>query len=125
MGSNLVSYLVLLVAGTALTVAVGVALRRSGQAMLEEVYPGPRAVGVIRMVEVGFYLVAFGVLALISTVSVPVEGQVQMVVTKFGVVLLVLGAAHGFTALVLGRIRDAGRRAELDRRLTAAVRTRA
>jgi uncharacterized membrane protein YdfJ with MMPL/SSD domain len=122
MDTALASYLTVLIAGTALTLAVGVILRRNGQALLEEVYPAPRAAGLSRLVAVGFYLVALGVLALISTVSVPVDGLLQTVVTKLGVVLLILGAAYGLTLLTLGRIRDARRQAQLDQDFQAAIR---
>ncbi|WP_445189496.1 hypothetical protein ACTXG6_20990 [Pseudonocardia sp. Cha107L01] len=124
MNTALVSYFVLLIAGAGLTVAVGAILRRSGQAMLEEVYPGPRAAGLVRLVVVGFYLVALGVLAVISTVDVPVEGVAQAIVTKLGVVLLILGAVYGITLMVLGRLRDARRVAELDEEFNAAMRAK-
>ncbi|WP_051580030.1 hypothetical protein [Pseudonocardia acaciae] len=124
MNTALVSYLAVLLIGTALTFAVGVILRRNGQALLEEVYPEPRAAGLTRLVAVGFYLVALGVLALISTLGVPVDGLVQAVVTKLGVVLLMLGAAYGLTLLALGRIRDARRAEALDQEFRAATHPR-
>lgn len=124
MDAALANYLVLLVAGTVLTAAVGVILRRSGQAMLEEVYAGPRAAGLVRLVTVGFYLVALGVLAVISTIDVPVEGVAQAMVTKLGVVLLILGAVYGITLMALGRIRDNGRAAEIDEEFNAAMRAK-
>lgn len=124
MNTALVSYLAVLLIGTALTFAVGVILRRNGQALLEEVYPEPRAAGLTRLVAVGFYLVALGVLALISTLGVPVDGLVQAVVTKLGVVLLMLGAAYGLTLLALGRIRDARRADQLDQEFRAATHPR-
>jgi uncharacterized membrane protein YdfJ with MMPL/SSD domain len=124
MNAALVSYFILLIAGTGLTVAVGAILRRSGQAMLEEAYPGPRAAGLVRLVTVGFYLVALGVLAVISTVDVPVDGVAQAIVTKLGVVLLILGAVYGITLMVLSRLRDARRVAELDEEFNAAMRAK-
>jgi uncharacterized membrane protein YdfJ with MMPL/SSD domain len=124
MDTDLVSYLVTLVVGTALTTVVGAILRRSGQSLLEEVYPPARAAGLARLVAVGFYLVALGVLALISTVDVPVQGLIQVQVTKLGVVLLILGAAYGLTLLVLGRLREARRSAELDAEFQATMRSR-
>jgi hypothetical protein len=124
MDTDLVSYLVMLVVGTALTTVVGAILRRSGQSLLEEVYPAERAAGLARLVAVGFYLVALGVLALISTVDVPVQGLIQVQVTKLGVVLLILGAAYGLTLLVLGRLREARRSAELDAEFQATLRSR-
>jgi len=124
MDTGLVTYLVLLLVGTGVTVLVGAILRRSGQALLDEVYPEPRAAGLARLVTVGFYLVALGVLALISTVDLPVDGMVQLLVTKLGVVLLILGATYGLTLMVLGRLRDARRRAELDEEFNAAMRAK-
>lgn len=120
----LVNYLGTVAGGTVLTILVGLFIRRVGQAMLVQVYSGDRAAGMTRMVTVGFYLVALGLLALISTVTVPVNGLVQMLVTKFGVVLLILGVLYGLTLLVLGRIRDDHLREELDADYYAAMRAR-
>lgn len=123
---TLLSYLLVLMLGTGLTVVVGAVLRHSGRAVLGEVYPESRADDLTQLVTVGFHLVALGVLALISTVDVPVEGLVQTVVTKLGVVLLVLGGAYATTLVVLGRLRNARRAARLDEQLAAdAVRHRA
>lgn len=124
MNSELTSYLVLLVAGVTLTALVGVILRRSGQSLLEEVYPAPRAAGITRLVTVGFHLFALGILALISTIDPPVDGQLQSIVTRLGVILLVLAASYGLTLLVLERIKESQRRAELDEEFTSAMRTR-
>ncbi|MDQ2710598.1 MAG: hypothetical protein M3Z25_24560 [Actinomycetota bacterium] len=122
---TLLSYLLVLLLGTGLTVTVGTVLRRSGRAVLGETYPEPRATDVARLVTVGFYLFALGVLALISTMDVPVDGVVQTVVTKLGVVLLVLGGAYALTLVVLGRLRGARRRAEFDQEFSAAMGRRA
>jgi hypothetical protein len=124
MDITLVSYLLVLTLGTILTVAVGTVLRRSGQALLGEAYPEPRATGLARLVSVGYHLFALGVLAVISTVEVPVDGLVQTVVTKLGVVLLVLGGAYAGTLIVLGRLRDAQVEATLEEQYTAAAATR-
>lgn len=126
MDAELVSYLVMLVIGIALTTVVGTILRRSGQSLLAEVYPPPRAAGLTRLVTVGYFLTALGVLALISTVPVPfpVQGLIQVQITKLGVVLLILGIAYGLTLLVLNRMRDARRQAELDEEFEAAMRRR-
>jgi hypothetical protein len=122
---GLLSDLLVLVFGAGLTLAVGAVLRCSGQAVLGEVYPEPRATEVARLVTVGFYLFALGVLGLISIVSVPVEGLAQTVVTKLSMALLVLGATYAATLVVLGRMRDARRAAELDQRYAGATSRRA
>lgn len=96
------TYVLVLILGIVLTVAVGQILIRTGQAFLDEVFNDPNtARSVNRLLAVLFHLVVLGVLALISTIEVPVEGVLQTVVTKLGVVLLVLGAAHGSTMIVL------------------------
>jgi hypothetical protein len=53
-----------------------------------------------------------------------VEGVAQAIVTKLGVVLLILGAVYGITLMVLGRLRDARRVAELDEEFNAAMRAK-
>ncbi|HEY1971388.1 MAG TPA: hypothetical protein VGH89_25765 [Pseudonocardia sp.] len=124
MSTELSGYLLLLSIGTTLTLLVGVILRRSGQALLEEVYEAPRAARITGLVSVGFNLFSLGVLALISTVPVPVDGQVQTLVTKLGVVLLVLGAAYGLALRTLGGLREQRHQAELDQEFSAAMRAR-
>jgi len=53
-----------------------------------------------------FHLVVLGILFLISTTAVPTDGAFETVITKIGLVLLVLGGAHGGTMLALARIRS-------------------
>jgi hypothetical protein len=125
MDASLISYLALLIIGTAVTLVVAAILRRSGQSLLEAVYPAQRAAGVAGLVSVGFLLFSLGVLALISTVSLPVTGEVQTLVSKLGVILLVLSAAYGLALLALGRIRDTAHADALDEEYTAAIRHRA
>ena len=112
MNGSLVGYLTFVALGTTLTLLVGQLLFRSGQVYLEDVFDGDRrlATSVNRLLGVLFHLVMLGVLALISTISVPVDGVTQTVVTKLGVVLLVLGGGHAATMWGLGRAR--ARRAE-------------
>ncbi|MGH3903968.1 MAG: hypothetical protein ACRDTE_07255 [Pseudonocardiaceae bacterium] len=100
-------YVTVVVLGMMLTVLVGVILYRNGTPFLAEVLGDrDRATGINRLLLVLFLLVMLGVLALISVIEIPwVEGAIQIVLTKLGVVLLVLGAAHGATMLVLSRIR--------------------
>lgn len=101
-------YVTVVVLGTLLTVLVGAILYRSGQPFLAEVLGDPQQAGSVnRLLVVLFHLIVLGVLALISVVDLPwVQGTLQIVVAKLGVVLLVLGAAHGTTMLALVRIRS-------------------
>lgn len=104
---NTNAYIAFLILGTGLTLLVGQLLIRSGRPYLEEVFEERRvAVSVLRLLTVLFHLLVLGVLALISTIDVPVEGAVQAVVTKLGIVLLVLGIAQGGTMVVLAKLRE-------------------
>jgi hypothetical protein len=104
---NTNAYIAFLIIGIGLTLLVGQLLIRSGRPYLEEVFGDRKVAGsVLRLLAVLFHLLVLGVLALISTFDVPVDGAVQAVVTKLGVVLLVLGLAQGGTMLVLSRLRE-------------------
>jgi len=112
MDNSTESYLMFVVLGVVLVALVGQLLIRAGEVYLEEVFPDPRVAGsVSKLLTVMFYLFALGVLGIISTMDVPVEGAAQTVVTKLGVVLLVLGIVYAATMFVLSRVR-AGRREE-------------
>ncbi len=116
------SYVLLLVLGIALTVVVGQILMRTGEAFLEEVFEEQRtARSVNRLLAVLFHLVVLGLLALISTIEVPTEGLLQTLVTKLGVMLLVLGAAHGLTMLLMARIRSKRREQDLADEMSAQL----
>jgi cytochrome c biogenesis factor len=96
-----------LLIGLVLTLIVGQILIRAGQDFLQEVFSDRgTARSVSRLLAVLFHLVVLGILLLISTTEVPPDGAFETVVTKIGLVLLVLGAAHGGTMLVLARIRS-------------------
>ena len=104
------TYLLVLVLGVGAALVVGQVLLRTGQAILEEAFADHRvASSVNRLLAVLFHLGALGVLALISTVDVPVTGALQIVVTKLGIVLLILGVVHGVLLLLLTRIRARNR----------------
>lgn len=120
------TYLVFVVLGFALVVMIGQLLIRSGQVYLEEVFPDPRvANSVSRLLAVLFYLFALGVLGVISTMDVPVEGEAQTVVTKLGVVLLVLGIVFAGTMAVLSRIRSRRQEEEQEEVLMASMQANA
>lgn len=111
MDENLAGYVVFVALGIGLTLVVGQLLFHSGRVYLDELFADSRlASSVNGLLAVLFHLVVLGVLGIISTMDVPVDGAVQTVVTKLGVVLLILGMAHGSVMLVLGRLRT--RRAE-------------
>lgn len=116
------SYVLLLVLSIALTVLVGQILMRTGESFLADVFDDRQtAKSVNRLLAVLFHLVVLGVLALITTVNPPPDGELQTLVFKLGVVLLVLGAAHGATMLLLARIRSKRREQELADEMSAQL----
>ena len=62
--------------------------------------------GYLAFLVLGTVLVVLGLLALISTIDVNTGSQVQNVVVKLGVVLLVIAAAHAATMTILSHVRD-------------------
>jgi len=122
MDNSTEAYLVFVILGIVLVGVVGQLLIRAGQVYLEEVYPDPRvANSVSKLLAVMFYLFALGVLGIISTMDVPVEGTAQTVVTRLGVVLLVLGVVFGITMFVLSRIRARRQEEEQEEAIMAAT----
>lgn len=115
-------YLAFLVVAVALTVGVGRVLYLSGEPFLEEVFQSKEtAKSLNTLLTVLFHLLTLGVLAIISTLDVPVEGTVQTMVTKFGVVLVVVGIAYGVSMLVLFRVRDRRRAATVSANVQARL----
>lgn len=122
MDNSTETYMVFVALGVILVVVVGQLLIRAGQVYLEEVYPDPRvARSVSRLLAVMFHLFGLGILGIISTMDVPVEGSAQTVVTKLGVVLLVLGIVFGLTMFVLSRIRARRQEEEQEEAIMAAT----
>lgn len=116
--TSVVELLVLLAIAIGLTFLVGRVLLRAGEPYLEEVFRDHDvASSVNRLLSVLFHLVTLGVLAIISTVDVGRGGTLQNLVTKIGVILLVLGLAYGISMLVLIRIRERRRAAEISERV--------
>lgn len=105
-------YIVFLAIAVALTLGVGRLLFTSGEPFLEEVFQKKdTARSTNLLLTVLFHLLTLGVLALMSTIDVPVDGVVQTIVTKLGIVLVVVGIAYGVSMLVLLRIRERRRSA--------------
>jgi hypothetical protein len=66
------------------------------------------------LLSVLFHLITLGVLAIISVADVPgVDNALQTFVVKLGIVLLTLGIAYGISMLVLIRVRERRRAAEI------------
>lgn len=113
-----------LLIGTLLTLVVGQVLLRTGRGYLDEEFQDRRggrqtAESVSRLVVVLFHLIVLGVLALISTVDFSAGGQLQTVVAKIGVVLLVLGVGYGVAVFGLSRVRTRRHDQDLEAEISA------
>ncbi|HEU0089123.1 MAG TPA: hypothetical protein VFQ77_16005 [Pseudonocardiaceae bacterium] len=100
------TYLTVLFIGIGLTVVVGLILMRSVRPFLEDIFERPEtAASVTRLIVVLFHLIVLGLVALVASIGLTLGDPLQTVVVRIGLVLLVLGAAHGATLLVLARLR--------------------
>jgi hypothetical protein len=112
--SDTAEYLTLLVISVAITIAVGRVLVLSGEPFLQEVFQDEQVTrSVNRLLSVLFHLITIGVLTIISVWSVDVGSQLQNMVVKLGIVLIVLGIAYGVSMLVLIRIRERRRATQI------------
>jgi amino acid transporter len=105
--SDTAEYITLLVISIVITIAVGQVLMMSGQPFLQEVFQDEKVTSSVnRLLSVLFYLITIGVLTIISVWSIDVGSQLQNMVVKLGIVLIVLGIAYGISMLVLMRVRE-------------------
>jgi hypothetical protein len=109
----IVSYLVYLVISIALTIWVARTLYKRGAIFLVDAFHGniELAVSVNHLLVVGFYLINIGFVSLALTSNAEVtswRASIEMLSTKLGSVLLILGAMHFFNLYVFSRIRKRG-----------------
>jgi hypothetical protein len=108
-------YILYLFISVALTIVTATILARSGRTFLTRMLGGDDALGqaISRLLAVGFYLLNLGfmILAMRGTGSVHSTQQaVQVLSTKLGEAVLVLGALHLINVFALTRVgRRAGR----------------
>jgi hypothetical protein len=105
------SYVTTVVIGVVVTLVVGQLLRRVGRDFLIEVYDDRTVAASLNLLLVTlFHLIALGLLCLVSTANPRGLDGVQLVITRTGIVLLVLGGVYGLTVLALtvarNRLRD-------------------
>jgi hypothetical protein len=117
-GSN-GEYIAFLILGVVLVVIDGQLILRSGRTYLQEAYgrEAAAATSITRLVVILFHLIVLGVLALISTINVGGTEVLPRIVTKLGVVLLLLALAHGLTIAILTRIRERQRSLRINRQV--------
>ena len=117
--SDTAEYITLLVISIVITVGVGRILIMSGQPFLQEVFQNEKVTtSVNRLLSVLFHLITIGVLTIISVWSIDVGTQLQNMVVKLGIVLIVLGIAYGVSMLVLIRIRERRKADEISEHVT-------
>jgi hypothetical protein len=105
-------YLIFLLLGAIFVVVDGQVILRSGRAALADVYETTSAAdGANRLVNVFFYLVMFGLLALVSTLDIGGAATLPRVVTKLGVLLLILAAGHAVATVTISSMRERQRQA--------------
>lgn len=110
MNALVVSYVLYVVAATALTAVVGTTLSKHGRIYLAEVFSHDVRVArsVNQLLVVGFYLVSFGFVALTLTTDTVVRDVAdifELLSMKLGVVALVLGVLHLANVALFNRIR--------------------
>jgi hypothetical protein len=117
-------YAVFLVLGVAAISIDGQFIRRSGETYLEDVYPNPKVADSLnRLIVVLFHLAMLGVLALISVSGGTNGGSAEDLLSRLGVMLLVMAVAHGITVWVFARVRGSWREQRLQEEI--AIRTEA
>jgi len=101
------SYVAFLIIGIVLVAIDGHLIYRSAVRYLtDSTSERGSATSIARLVAVFFHLIVLGVLALVSVIDIDAGGQLQTVVVRLGVLLLILAAAHGVTIAILNRMRD-------------------
>lgn len=105
-----ITYLAYLVISIALTVWVAQTLHKNGRIFLVDVFHGNDALAdsVNHLLVVGFHLINFGYIALALKIGIEVattRAAIEVLSSKIGVVLLVLGAMHFGNLLIFNRLR--------------------
>jgi hypothetical protein len=104
------TYVTYLLASVAITVWVGRTLHTNGRIFLVDSFLGNEklADSVNHLLVVGFYLVNVGFVSVVLQYGGKVstlQGAIEYLSTKVGMVLLVLGAMHFFNILVFSKMR--------------------
>lgn len=126
--NELAQYVLLLAVSVGLTFLVGRLLVTAGEPFLQDVFQD-RSVSrsVNLLLSVLFHLITLGVLAIVSVVDLGAldDQPLQAFVLRLGVVLLLLGIAYGISMLVLIRIRERRRAAQISEHVQERLADRA
>ncbi|PVZ11057.1 hypothetical protein [Actinomycetospora cinnamomea] len=108
------SYVVTVVIGIVIVLVVGQLLRRLGYDFLREIHGDrTRTTSLNYLLVTLFHLIALGLLTLVSTANLGLNG-IQLIITKTGIFLLVLGAVYGLAVLGLETARKRRREEALE-----------
>jgi len=110
---QVITYIAYLLISVALTVWVARTLHRNGRIFLVDSFLGnePLADSVNHLLVVGFYLINIGYVALAlkyGAAAVGAQEALEVLSTKVGLVLLVLGGMHFFNLFLFARLRRRG-----------------
>ena len=105
-----ITYLLYLAVSVTLTVWVAKTLHSNGRIFLVDAFHGnePLADSINHLLLVGFYLINIGYVALAlryGDKAEDLQGLLEVLSTKIGVVLLVLGGMHFFNLSVFSKMR--------------------
>ncbi len=104
------SYMVYLTISIALTVWVAKTLHKNGRIFLVDSFLGnePLADSVNHLLVVGFYLINIGYISLALRYGekpLDLQGTFEVLSTKIGCVLLILGGMHFFNIFIFSKMR--------------------
>jgi hypothetical protein len=104
------TYLIYLILSLSLTVWVAKTLHKNGRIFLVDTFLGnePLADSINHLLVVGFYLINIGYVSLAlreGQMPVDLQGVLETLSRKVGIVLLVLGGMHFFNLLVFSKMR--------------------
>ena len=117
MNYTITSYLLYLPISIAMTIWVARTLHRNGRVFVVAAFRGNEEMGdaVNHLLVVGFYLINIGFIAFALRYGekpADAQGMIEILSTKLGVVLLVLGAMHFFNVFNFDKMRRKGARPE-------------
>ena len=111
--------------GLVIVVVDGQLIRRSGTTYLNLVYPAPKvADSVNQLITILFHLSALGIFALLATIEFGLDSSFKSLVTRLGVLFLVLAIAHGVVVWILTRMRSRQRERALQEDLASRTEQR-
>lgn len=117
MNYTVLAYLLYLPIAIAMTVWVARTLHRNGRVFVVAAFRGNEVMGdaVNHLLVVGFYLINVGFIAFALRYGekpADLQGMIEFLSTKLGVVLMVLGAMHFFNMFNFDKMRRKGTRPE-------------